>query len=532
MRARVEVSRAGRKAVVAMLAALAGAAFAGAADKPRAPAPRAVSDLVVKRDGSTASGKVNSYVGDTCYLDGHPVPRATIAWIGFSTATVDLPPLADATEDEAHLRDGAVRRGHLVGVSQGEVVLESGELERADVAWLHLVAPAGAPPAPGEIRHPEIRDGGGGEEGVAAGAAVVEAVAAVAVEEAAVGRARGRPTGRQRRWCRERRRLGRARRRRRHERRPLPAPRHAAPTLPPDLPLGGELVHTWSRYHHSPPVLEGRIDQTIELRFTLLPLVQPATSPWPIELWGDYKASEIRYRVTTTGIRPVEGLETCEAPGADVHGTIVLGKMGRLGYESLPGPNGYLSVNLTTPELDLLPPDELQEASTQPVECHSASGGLGRGSIAYGSPGLALRGASCADVEPQVMCVRQTVCRHPDVPDCRRHPDRYAVLPWEGEADGLPTGPQDETISMHARWKICCGCGAGPFAPPGSASPRIPAARPPRPTASPRSIASSDAPSSPRRRRTPASTRSTCAKRASTTTTSSRRCTRACCRAR
>ncbi len=451
--------------------AIAGMELAAAASaKAEPPAPRASEDLVIRRDGSTARGRINSCIDDVCYLDGRSESRAAIAWIGFRTAEAAPPGLEDPTQDEARLDDASVRHGRLVGVSQGEVLLQTGSLDRAAVAWIHLAAPAGAPPAPGEIRHPEIKggdDGGGGSGGSGGsggaggsggGGATGGGTAGAGADQGAGGdkssgggsASRGAGTGTN----------GASGDR---------LPKRSSPLrpCPADLPLGGELVQTWSWYFHSPPVLEGRIDEEIQLHFTLLPYNNPATSPWPAELWNEYKASEIRYRVTSSGLRPVPGLETCEAPGADVHGTLAMGRMGKSGFESLPGPNGYLTVNLTSPELDLLQPDALQNASEQPVECHSSGGGVGRSSVQYGSPGLALRGAACEGAEPQVMCVRQTVCRHPDSLDCMRHPDLYAVLPWEGEADGYPTGPMDPTISMHARWKICCGCGAGPFAPPG-----------------------------------------------------------------
>src|SRR5207248_1804746 len=54
------------------------------------------------------------------------------------------PSVKDASEDEVHLVDGSVHKGHLVGVSLGEIDIMNGSYEREDVAWIHF---AGAPSA-------------------------------------------------------------------------------------------------------------------------------------------------------------------------------------------------------------------------------------------------------------------------------------------------------------------------------------------------------------------------------------------------
>lgn len=111
-------------------------------------------DLVVLRAGDSRSGTLQSCDAERCQLNGKPVPRSGIAWIGLAQAAGAPPKLQSAATDQVVLRSGAVERGELTGISLGVVLLGEVELERAAVAWIRLADPgavaADLPPAAGE----------------------------------------------------------------------------------------------------------------------------------------------------------------------------------------------------------------------------------------------------------------------------------------------------------------------------------------------------------------------------------------------
>jgi hypothetical protein len=149
-----------RPVLGSLLAALLVAAAGQAAIQP----PRPAQDVLILRSGEHRTGALKSCVADTCYLDGRATALALIAWIGLAPPSPQAPALQDpaAAEDEVHRRDGTVVRGHLVGISLGDVLLREGDLDRRSVAWIHLRgAPAESPP--GAIVVPPAEAGGPGK---------------------------------------------------------------------------------------------------------------------------------------------------------------------------------------------------------------------------------------------------------------------------------------------------------------------------------------------------------------------------------
>ena len=97
----------------------------------------AAQDLVIRQDGSRASGRLTACAGERCMLGGKPVPRSEIAWIGLGVDP-QAPPPGGTGGPRVHLADGTVRPGAMVGLSLGSVALADGSLERHLVRWICL----------------------------------------------------------------------------------------------------------------------------------------------------------------------------------------------------------------------------------------------------------------------------------------------------------------------------------------------------------------------------------------------------------
>ena len=95
------------------------------------------ADVLMLRDGSRRSGRLQSCFDESCNLSGKRIPIETIARIVF-----ERPGLPSASTDKSKaqatdvvvLRDGKVHRGKFSSVDLGEVSLEEGTFDRDDVA--------------------------------------------------------------------------------------------------------------------------------------------------------------------------------------------------------------------------------------------------------------------------------------------------------------------------------------------------------------------------------------------------------------
>jgi hypothetical protein len=102
------------------------------------------ADVAIERSGAIEKGDLKSYASDVCQIGSATLQRKQIEWIGLAAVDLTPPALKDSTDDEAYLRDGSVRTGHLIEINSVEVALQAHALKRANVAWIHLsdVAPA------------------------------------------------------------------------------------------------------------------------------------------------------------------------------------------------------------------------------------------------------------------------------------------------------------------------------------------------------------------------------------------------------
>ena len=98
----------------------------------------AATDVVVLRSGEVKSGKLVSCDSNGCTLDKTLYKRDALAWVGFGADKPAPPMLTYNSEDEAHLSNGEVYRGHLIKVDAEKVEIEGGLFERKNVTWLHL----------------------------------------------------------------------------------------------------------------------------------------------------------------------------------------------------------------------------------------------------------------------------------------------------------------------------------------------------------------------------------------------------------
>ncbi|MFI5167986.1 MAG: hypothetical protein ACHQQS_15365, partial [Thermoanaerobaculales bacterium] len=133
-------------AAAVLASAVAAAGQSLPSSKPWWPAAGNATDAVILRDGTEQKGALKSCVAGQCQLGAQFYPRDSIEWIGFAVGITRPPEIVNLDKDEAHLRDGTVHAGALVGVNASDVVLQDGQYPRGNVAWVHLVI--GPPPTP------------------------------------------------------------------------------------------------------------------------------------------------------------------------------------------------------------------------------------------------------------------------------------------------------------------------------------------------------------------------------------------------
>jgi hypothetical protein len=413
------------------------AAAAGAAAPARADVPQRRADVVIRVNGQVLRGVLRTCT-TSCRIASNIVPRAQVAWIGFAAALASPPPPGDASEDEVHLRDGTVRREHLLGVTLDEVRTAKGSYARQTVAWIHLAPPAGSTPPSGEIRKPVVKDGEGG------GGSPQQPTEPP--RGPGPGASPGEPSG---------------------PRPPRPS-NDRVKACPLDKPLGGriEIVHVSNPF--SGDDCQGTV-RTV-LRFPLVPTA-PAMSPWTSSLWAGFDATELAWEVTTGGCVDTPGnRETCQAPPSHKSGTVTLGTAGPMGFRRDTQARGALHFSPVKPELYFsVLPREIHDAVTAPMTCTDAggrvkfratwSGGLSGGDIRPRDP-------RCAAPNPFVACVQPTACADAgNSVACIREADRYAVIPFAGHTVFTDPRRGADVPRVEMTWKVCCGCGA-PSAPP------------------------------------------------------------------
>lgn len=91
------------------------------------------ADVVVLRDGSQRSGRVESCADDACRLSGARIAMSEIAAI-FLNGDDTLQQTIPATPNVVVMRDGSVRKGVVTFINLGVVEIGDEELERSEVA--------------------------------------------------------------------------------------------------------------------------------------------------------------------------------------------------------------------------------------------------------------------------------------------------------------------------------------------------------------------------------------------------------------
>lgn len=242
-----------------------------------------------------------------------------------------------------------------------------------------------------------------------------------------------------------------------------------------DKPLGGHIEITLELNQNG---CRGSI-RTV-LRFPLVSQYAK-TPPWPgQQFWsGRFSAPEVSYEMSTGGCSgtTVNGEETCNAPGGR--------KSGKAALDSRSG-DGYLYFRPMLPEIVavLLSKAGNEHDASTPLECIGAHSS-GKDIWQFGLNRLfTIRpaGADCSEsakTSTNIFCVQPTVCANPadeaTKRDCIVHADRYAVIPFVGEATW--TSPKASEpgysgfLSSKIHWEICCGCGAQSAPPEPTADP-------------------------------------------------------------
>jgi hypothetical protein len=353
-------------------------------------------------------------------------------------------------------RDAEVRAGLLAGCDATRCELDGRLFDRSSLAFVGLGVETATPPAIEDPSRDELHLRGGGvvheplaridDEAVFAGARRFERGEVTWVYLAVAAEAeRPGPQGTEE-----------------APRPPVRTPRPAGDPLEPcpeDRPLGGsielEVVYTRERFY--------RCDQKARLWFGLIPMGQ---GPWPSELGSPHHSDAIRYELSSSGCSdmPDPHGEVCTAPEEARSGRVDFGPIGPLGVANQ---SGGVTFYPTDPALDFQLLDEISDWRIFQIQCVLPGGG--------GTSGLKIRlGGSVRPWGPDECeigpCVAPGACYRAEDAlrrDCVLHPDRYAVIPFEGSETrrlmpgvaGLNSG---EFKDVTTRWRVCCGCGEPP----------------------------------------------------------------------
>jgi hypothetical protein len=402
-----------------------------------APSLRA-QDLVIRRDGTRETGQLKACVADQCQLDERSIARMDIQWIGLAAALsspswsraaappVTPPAAADPAADQIFLRDGTNRIAKLVGISADDVVTERGRWSRQDVLWIHLGSGPEATPSPiaGEERP---------QDGPSPPPALPTSPVPTPEPTEAAGRATPSPQ-------------------------PRPRPSSPVQACPPDRPLGGWIRLTSDYVHTRAEPCKGT--QTLFVRFDLFAVPETQLPNATIAL--TYQARSLSYDIAYDGCRDLPGGYVCEAASKHLQGTTPLD----------PATLSFLQFFPMDPQMSFQLPMDLAQSLPLALRCTYPDGGYYDTIVEIGTHVLAVRpaprcdeGAGCFE-----FCTPSTECfLTPDpqmLADCTLHPERFAVIPFEGritntyseQAASGCQGPATNDIS----WKVCCGCGAAP----------------------------------------------------------------------
>ena len=392
----------------------------------------AIRDVLIERDAAVHEGRLEGCNASSCELDGRRFERRALAFIGLGVESATPPPVEDPSQDELHLRGGGVVHERLAQIDEDAVFAGARRFERNEVAWVALAAEA-EPPGPQTTRAPPPPPG----------PPPIQPPPPPDPPTDPPTDPGPRPP----------------------VRRPRPANDLVKP-CPPDRPLGGslelELVYTRERFY--------RCDQQARLWFGLIPSNQ--VQKWPFELGSPHHSDAITYQLTSSGCSdmPDPHGEICTAPGETRSGRVDFGPIGPGGVAN---PSGGVTFYPTDPQLSYEVMDEVSHWRDFQIQCvlPGAGGTIGLGIALGGSVGP--WGPDDCEIGP---CVAPTACYLAEGEqrrDCHLHPDRYAVIPFEGSESrrllpgtagaGLNAG---EFTDMTTRWRVCCGCGQPPSGPP------------------------------------------------------------------
>jgi hypothetical protein len=95
-------------------------------------------DLIVFSDGGSKLGELEGCSAEICTLDGSPIPRTSILFIGLDGVAPPPPQVQDWREDEVHLVDATIHHGHVTSVDAEQVATVVQTFARDRVAWIYL----------------------------------------------------------------------------------------------------------------------------------------------------------------------------------------------------------------------------------------------------------------------------------------------------------------------------------------------------------------------------------------------------------
>lgn len=98
----------------------------------------AAKDMLILRDGSLRTGRLDGCNAQACTFDGAALSRSAILFIGLNGVQPTPPQVQDWLEDEVRRVDGSAHGGRVSSVDANRVITANGSHPRSKVSWIYF----------------------------------------------------------------------------------------------------------------------------------------------------------------------------------------------------------------------------------------------------------------------------------------------------------------------------------------------------------------------------------------------------------
>ncbi len=232
---------------------------------------------------------------------------------------------------------------------------------------------------------------------------------------------------------------------------------------PKDRRLGGWITLEFERFY--PGICKAKVEAVAWFPLVHWNFLDFPRPPWPLIL-EHMEAPELSFEIRLGECEDLPGdNETCSAPAAE------RASVSPMGVGTKAAHTGILDFSPTRPELSISFPRDV--GVTSRYQCVRPGGG-GTGGVGVRLSRVTI-GPRWSDLVKEPFNIELFAHAEPapcaivnsDRPrDCGMRPDRYAVIPFSGEAT-VKAGPYAAPYvpEVEMRYAVCCGCGKKPNTP-------------------------------------------------------------------